>query len=265
MSVPRRVAGPPRVARPTPGHRERTLDEKWRVHAHELGFEPGLSPVFLGFAALVVAAGLGFELAGMPGATGGTALLPVAVFVMRRVRQGQLATRAQALLPEVCARLSRTIRSGRPIEDALQDVACEMAPLPPGLSGAAGQSMSGRPIVAAIEEWAASAESSAEQLLSGALLVGVRQGGDLSNALDLVGAGLRDDLELASRRRVLLIQATMSAAVLVLLPVGFAVVTSVVRGGVVFQGRVGAVLVISGLGLDAVGCLWIRALMRGLR
>lgn len=265
MSVPRRLAGPPRVARSTRGSRERTLDEKSRVHARELGFEPDLSPLFLGLATLVVLVVLGFELAGLAGATAGMALLPVSVLVLRRFRQGQLAHRAQAQLPDVCTHLSRTIRSGRPIEEALQNVACEMTLLPAGLSGAAGQSMSGRPIVAAIEEWAASAESSAEQLLSSALLVGVRQGGDLSNALDLVGAGLRDDLELASRRRVLLIQATMSAAVLLLLPVGFAVVSSVVRGALVFQGRLGAVLVIVGIGLDAVGCLWMRALMRGLR
>ncbi len=265
MSVPRRIVGPSRAARSTPRPRERTLDEKSRVHARQLGFEPGLSPLLLGLAALVVSAGLGFELAGMPGASVGTMLLPVAVLVTRRLRERRLANRAQALLPEVCAHLSRTIRSGRPIEEALQIVACQVVPLPAGISRAAGQSMGGRPIVAAIEEWAASAESSAEQLLSSALLVGVRQGGDLSNALDLVGAGLRDDLELASRRRVLLIQATMSAAVLVSLPVGFAVVSSVVRGGLVFQGRLGAALLIAGLGLDAVGCLWMRALMRGLR
>jgi len=125
------------------------------------------------------------------------------------------------MFPEICVRLSRTIRSGRSVEEAFDELVGHVTPLPVGVVRVATQSGTGRPLGVAVDDWVRGAESSAERLMSSALHLGVRRGGELATTLDVVGGGLRDDLELDARRRVLLVQATMSAAVLVMLPVAW--------------------------------------------
>ena len=60
-------------------------------------------------------------------------------------------------------------------------------------------------------------------------------------------------------------QAQVSALVLVVMPVGFAALSSIMRGSFVFTGVVGVALLAGGLILDGIGVLWMRRLMRGLR
>ena len=76
---------------------------------------------------------------------------------------------------------------------------------------------------------------------------------------------LRDELALDARRRVLLVQAQMSAMVLVLMPLAFVLFSSLLRGSFAFSGNVGLVLLVSGVLLDGLGVLWMRRLLRRLR
>jgi Flp pilus assembly protein TadB len=269
MSIPRRLVDPRWAAAPNPSSqhllRWRRFDQTLRSHARDLGVDLTWSPLVLVIVTCMTFAVLGTLLAGVVGAVGASCLFLFALLLGRRFGSRRAVRRAQTMFPEICVRLSRTIRSGRSVEEAFDEVVAHVTPLPVGVVRVATQSSTGRPIGVAIDDWVRGAESSAERLMSSALYLGVRRGGELATTLDVVGGGLRDDLELDARRRVLLVQATMSAAVLVMLPVVFAVVASVLRGGLVFQGRLGVVLIGIGIGLDGLGFLWMRSLMRGLR
>lgn len=166
------------------------------------------------------------------------------------------------LLPELTLRISRNLRAGRPLEQALADAAESNHP---GICRASEQLEVGRPLNEALDGWAATTTSEAEHLLVAALIVGVESGGQLARTLDLVGEGIRDDLQLATRRQTLLTQSRLSAGVLVALPIVFAAVASMLQGRIVYQGVAGLVLLIVGIGLDLVGLVWIRQLLRSLR
>lgn len=267
MSLPKRlvptVSASPAVA-PVPSGPHSQLQRAVRARANEVGLRLVWSPsVVLGLPTIALVLS-GATFAGLLGLAAAAAFLGALWLISGRVAEHRLHVQTQDALPEVALRLARGLRSGNPIDDALAQVVTEVR-APVGLVMAAQQTRSGRPIVSALEEWLDVADSDAERLLASALMIGLRRGGDVAAAIDLVGEGIRDDLDLAARRRVLLVQATMSAGVLVAMPVVFAVVASVLRGGLVFEGAIGAALVLGGLTLDLLGFVWMRALMRRLR
>jgi len=108
-------------------------------------------------------------------------------------------------------------------------------------------------------------DSDAEHLLVSALWLGNDLGGNVARSLDIVGDGIRDDLQLAARRRTLLTQSRLSALVLVSLPIVFAAMASLVQGRLIYQGWTGLMLLIVGGMLDVLGMLWIRRLLRSLQ
>ena len=174
----------------------------------------------------------------------------------------QQRKRMQQLLPELALRIGRSIRAGRPLEHAIDDAAQtgHMA-----LVRVNSEVRAGRPLPDALDDWLHRCESDAERLLAAALVLGSERGGDLARSLDVVGEGLRDDIQLDARRRTLLTQSRLSAGVLVALPVVFATLASVLQGGPIYKGWVGLILLAVGGGLDVIGLLWIKRLLRGLR
>lgn len=168
------------------------------------------------------------------------------------------------VLPELALRLGRVLRSGVTVEVALAEVDDDMAGRHRNLRTAAHHVSSGRPLAVVLGEWLHHAGSDAEQLMVGAVLAGIESGADLANVIDSIGEALRDDVEHDRRRRILLTQAQMSAAVLVLLPPGFALISSIARG-VPYSGTAGWVFLGGGIVLDVLGLIWIRRLLRRLR
>lgn len=267
--MPRRIpearSRPVEAPVPTRTRRRDLLDDEVDVAVRAFGVDLHWQPRALFVTAAAIAGLIGSTIAGPVGfGVAVLAFLAACLGLLRAARRRHAAL-ALATLPEVCLRLSRALRAGRPIEDAVVAVVGDVRPVVPGLRAAAGRVAAGAPIDDAFRRWLLSAESGAERLLSAALLLGVGRGAQLAGALDVVGEGIRDDLDLSSRRRVLLAQATMSATVLVLLPVGFALVASMMRGRWLYEGRVGVSLAAAGLFLDGLGCLWIRRSMRRLR
>jgi tight adherence protein B len=241
------------------------IDERVRTRMHAAGVDLRWSPSVLLITAAGSAVALGARLAGAIGIASGVVLVAISLSAGAHVVQTKTRERSQRALPELTLRMTRGVRSGQPIDRVVDTVASEMTPLPGGFEAMVTQVSSGRPMFDALGDWGSNASSSGERLLVGALLIGVKHGGDLAHTLDMVGEGIRDDLELAERRRVLLMHSTMSALVLVLLPIGFSIVASLVRGEVMYGGILGGVLLASGLTLDVLGLLWMRALMRRLR
>jgi len=161
--------------------------------------------------------------------------------------------------------LSRAVRAGASIDHALRATADDDVAIPVRVHDVANRVASGQPISSAIEAWAGDARSEPERLLIAALRVGQGVGAHMGPVLDGLAMALRDELALEARRRVLLVQAQLSAAVLVALPIGFVAVSSAMRGSFAFSGTRGLVLLTAGLVLDGFGVLWMRRLLRGLR
>lgn len=160
--------------------------------------------------------------------------------------------------------LSRSLRSGQSIDQALIDAA-DNGGVPARVQMVATRVAAGQQLGTAIDGWAADARSEPERLLVTALKVGLMAGAQMGPVLDGLAMALRDELALDARRRVLLVQAQASALVLVVMPLGFVALISIIRGGFAFNGVAGLVLLIVGLTLDGFGVLWMRRLLRGLR
>ncbi len=170
----------------------------------------------------------------------------------------------QSALPDFAMSLSRDLRTGTSIDRALVDaVAANDAPA--HMQMVVARVRSGQPIGEVIARWSDDASSESEQLLVTALAIALRAGAQLGPVLDGLAVALRDELALDARRRVLLVQAQVSALVLVAMPVAFALLSSIVRGGVAFSGVTGLVLLTGGIGLDGIGVVWMRRLLRGLQ
>lgn len=167
-------------------------------------------------------------------------------------------------LPDFAMQLSRSMRSGIPIEQALVDAAAG-ASVPARVQMVAARVGAGQPLGTSIENWSGAARSEPERLLVTALKVGLMAGAQMGPVLDGLAMTLRDELALDARRRVLLVQAQASAVVLVVMPLGFVVLVSIMRGGFAFNGVVGLVLLTVGLTLDGLGVFWMRRLLRGLQ
>lgn len=167
-------------------------------------------------------------------------------------------------LPDFTMQVSRAVRSGTSVDHAVVDAVAGFD-VPPRVRIASAQVVAGKPIANVIDGWGREARSEPERLLVTALAIGLRVGAQMGPVLDGLAMALRDELALDARRRVLLVQAQMSALVLVVMPLGFAALSSIMRGGFAFSGITGLVLLVGGLTLDGVGVLWMRRLLRGLR
>jgi tight adherence protein B len=265
VRVPARVVEPLATSQGADRRWKFTLDSSLRSRAEDLGINVVWPPsLLLG----VVAVAMFFAGARIGGLIG--ALVACGVFIAMLTATGPYVRRrvercTEAALPEVALRVSRSLQTGDSLEQALRALSSNTVPLTRGLNGLIRQIRMGRPVEPALDVWLARATTSAERLLAAALTLGVSHGGPLATALDGVGEGLRDELQHSARRRLLLVQATMSTGVLVSLPVVFAIVASVVRGASIFDGAVGMFLVVGGLLLDALGLWWMSVLMRRLR
>ncbi len=265
MKVPARVVEPLATSQCAGQRRYCTLDASLRSTAEDLGIAVVWPPSLLLGAVAVAMLFAGARIGGLVGAlvAGGVfiaTLTATGPYVSRRVERS-----AEAGLPEVALRVSRSLQTGDSLEQALRALSSNTVPLTRGLNGVIRQLRMGRPVESALDAWLMRATTSSERLLAAALTLGVSHGGPLAKALDGVGEGLRDELQHSARRRLLLVQATMSTGVLVSLPVVFAIVASVVRGASILDGAVGMLLVVGGLLLDALGLWWMSVLMRRLR
>ena len=241
------------------------LDARLREQFAPLGITFTWSPsLLLG----TVAMGLflaSFRVGGLMGLSAVAFVLCAGWLSVDRIAALMVQRRSDRLLPDLALRLARSLRSGLPPERAIEQAAHELDGGHRRFGLVAAQVSAGRPVTLALAEWLRTARGDAEQLLAAGLLLGIEHGGDLAKAIDGVGEGLRDDLDLDARRRVLLTQSRVSAAVLVALPVIFALVASALNGGSIYQGPFGYGLLLAGLGLDLIGIYWMRSLMGGLR
>ncbi len=159
-------------------------------------------------------------------------------------------------------RLLDGARTGEPGPAALSAAVRAVDPLrcPPGARQAAHELESGRPAADVLRDWQQQCGGTPERLLATALLVTNRNGGSLTTSIATAVALAHDAAALDARRRALLAPARATTVVLVLLPFLFAGFASLLNGGLIYRGPVGAALLVTGGSLDLVGLLWMRRL-----
>ncbi len=192
--------------------------------------------------------------------TTGTALLD-------RAWPGRRGRRRDAQLPDALDRLASSLRAGRSIGPALEELArATSSPLGDDLRVVGAALEHGGTVAAALRSWSTRPGSSGDvRLVTAALTLGADAGGQVARAVDRVAATLRERHELAGEVRALAVQARSSAAVLAVAPLAFAVLVAAIQPGAVaflVTKPVGAVCLVLGVGLEATGVAWMARITR---
>ena len=161
---------------------------------------------------------------------------------------------------DLCRRVedaARGLQSGRSLRAALAE-SLESIGAGPALAG-------GRPLVPSLEAWVATAHSGAERCVATALVVAAVAGGPQALALDSAAASIRSTLAVEAEARAHAAQARLSAIVIVVLPLAFLALTAAGGGrtvDVLLHTGLGQICLAIGLGLDALGAVWLQHLVR---
>ncbi len=217
--------------------------------------------------ALSMAAGL--LLVGPLFALLGGAVLAGGPAAVRRVLARRAADRRDAQLPQALERLASNLRAGSALGPAFVATA-QAVPPPLGaeLRAAAAEVEHGSGLANALEHWRSGPTAGHEvQLAAVALGLAAAAGGEVARSVDRVAATLRERRELHAEARALATQARASAGVLALAPLAFtALVATVEPTAVAFlvTSPVGLLCLVSGLGLEALGALWMGRILRSV-
>jgi len=233
---------------------------------HDAGVESAPEDaVELWLTASATAALVGIALGAAVGLLTGFAVLvglPVAVLAARSRRSRLLA----AAIPDALERVGAELRVGGTVPTALTALACEDGPLAADFGRVETRVGLGASLTAALEAWARERTVPGVEAAAGALALGASVGGRAAGALDGLASSLRDRLAVAAEVRALSAQARYSAWVIGLAPIGYFLATAVIdpRSLHALLGtNVGRVCALVGVGLEVVGALWMRAILRG--
>ena len=124
----------------------------------------------------------------------------------------------------------------------------------------------GASLPAALEAWARERSVLGVDAAAGALALSVTVGGRAAGALDGLASSLRDRLAVAAEVRALSAQARYSAWVIGVAPIGYFLATAAIDPRSLHSllgTEVGRMCALIGIGLEALGALWMRAILRG--
>jgi tight adherence protein B len=228
------------------------VDRWWRV--------TWLGPVVGGLLAGVAVAPAAGLLVGVGVASGEV----VALHLCR----GRADVRLARSVPDALDAVARSCRSGSSLVSALGELDDGDGPAGPVFADVSHRVRHGVSLREALDDVLVIHPEPAMRLAAAALLVGSDTGAAPARAVEGVAATLRDRAALDREAAAQATQATASAAVLVVAPVGFGVVAAAT------DPRVGAFLVsfpfgvgclAAGASLDLVGAWWMHRLVRGAR
>jgi tight adherence protein B len=174
----------------------------------------------------------------------------------RRDRQLELA------LPDALDAVARSLRSGASMRQAVAEAAeAVRGLLRADLDAVARDVGDGASLEHALERWCERRPLPGVRLAAAALALGAETGGASARAIDGVTATLRTNLAIAGEVRALSSQARLSALVIVLAPIAFAFLATTSDGSsaaFLLGTPLGWLCLAVGLGLDAIGWLWMR-------
>ncbi len=190
-----------------------------------------------------------------------------AIRLLERTRPQHRHRRRDAQLPDALERLAAAVRGGQAIGPALREVAVTVPdPLGAELRPIAAAIDQGEPVARALAGWAERPDASTDvRLVVASLTLGAHAGGEVARAVDRVAATLRERREVQGEVRALATQARTSAGVLAAAPLGFAALVSTIEPGAVaflVTSPLGLVCLVAGLGLEALGGVWMARISR---
>ncbi|MCU1345143.1 MAG: hypothetical protein JWL70_1409 [Acidimicrobiia bacterium] len=184
----------------------------------------------------------------------------------RRLRAQWSARRSDDRLAEVVERMAASLRSGRAVAVALSDArASAGARLGRELDTVLADIAAGMSFPAALEAWGTRDGSREAQLVVVALVVGMEVGGQRARVLEEVAEAIRERHALQRDADRQATQARLSAWVVALAPVAFAVVaflSNPAAARFLVASPPGWLCLGGGLVLDGAGAYWMRALGR---
>jgi len=186
-------------------------------------------------------------------------LKPLQAAAEKRVRR-----RLEMRIPDSLDRVVRQLRSGATLSLALRGVGADDVVF----ARVAAELDQGHSLQKAVSGWGAEDELPNRKLTATALELASGSGGATARVLDGVAASLRDRVALEREVAALSSQSRASAVVLVVAPVVFAVAMAMIDHRIfdVLIGQpIGWACVGLGLGLDALGALWMSRLIGGHR
>ncbi|MGI8686378.1 MAG: type II secretion system F family protein [Acidimicrobiales bacterium] len=172
----------------------------------------------------------------------------------------------EAALPAAVEAVAAGLRSGASLRQALGETAAGGAgALGADLGVVAEATERGAGVVAALEGWAQRRPLPGVRLVVAALCLSAETGGAAAQAVDAVAATLRQRLAAEAEARALATQARTSAAVMAAAPVAFCTLSAALdprSSAFLLRTPLGLALLGAGLGLDAVGAVWMARLTR---
>lgn len=190
----------------------------------------------------------------------GSGVILVATRLVRRARARTAAVSRRTQVVAACDALVAELRSGRPPQAALEQVALEWQPLAAVASGA----RLGGDVPDALRQLAASPGAEPLAEVAAAWQVSTRSGAGLAEVLDRLGAGLREQEDIAREIAAAVAPARATAHLLAVLPlVGLGLGTAL--GGdplhVLLGTPIGSVLLALGAALAVAGVVWVERLV----
>lgn len=214
----------------------------------------------------VALAVLGAVVAGPGGALTFLVVAVASVAGGLRAAAGRGARRADAALPDLLEQAARSVRAGFDLPSSLERAAAAGGPHGHQLHAVVARLGGGAPLPAALAPWAQAHPRPPVRLAVAALEVAVEAGGARARALDGVAMTIRNQVALDAEVRALASQAQASAAVLVALPLVFAVVGSAVDprlAHTLLARPIGLACVAGALVLDLAGAWWMHRIVTG--
>jgi len=191
---------------------------------------------------------------------GAVAAGPVGLHLARGRRRARLA----AALPEAVEQVAAELRGGGTVREGVEHLARADGPLAPELRRVCARAELGLGFGEALAAWPNDSAVVDVRAVAGAFAVAATVGGRSAAALDGLAASLRDRIGATAEARSLSAQARLSAVVVGAAPLVYllfsALVDPATLATLVGTGY-GRVCLVVGLGLEALGALWMRRIV----
>lgn len=215
----------------------------------------------------VLVAGGGWAVGGPVGSVVGVLVGLAAPPIVLAAIGDRWAAAVDRSLPDALELIARSLRSGSSLTTAVAETVDAIdGPLGVELGRVVGAVEGGLGLPDALDDLAGRLPSPAVRLTVAALALGAEAGGTSAKAIDGVAASLRDQHAVTEEVSALSAQARASVAVIAGSPLAFmalAIATDPATGRTLFRTPFGLTCLVIGLGLDALGLVWMRRVTGG--
>lgn len=199
-------------------------------------------------------------------------VVAVLAIAAARLGLGMLAARRRRAfdehLPDVLAEIASALRAGHGFLQAVQAVAAEApSPIGPELRRVLAEARLGRPLDDALLAAGERIKSEDFDFVLDAVVVQRQVGGSLAGIFEIVGDSVRQRQQFALKLRALTAMGRMSAAVLLGLPILIGVALSLLDHAYLaplVDTASGRMALLGGIGLVAVGSIWLHRIVSGV-